>query len=935
DQNKIDSLLTNGGNHLRAGKFELAVKSFEESLSLAVEKSDKKIQMDCYQNLGLLFWNLGRIDESSESYSKALKIAQELNLSQTIKICESAVEINLLYLEGKDIQIKKPQESKEIFLKAIDIANAINSQAHKLKCLISMSRIYFASGNQEYLDLMEQALGIARRLNHKKETMKLLNSIGSFQAQNNPAYALTNIFDALKIAEEINLKDMIHRYSYNLGNMYLKFGDFQKSFEYLSRALNSAKEVQDNRRTASALISLGFLYDKKADISENKEDYDTALEFLNESLNLYRRDQNKDMELIVLNNIGHIHIALEKYSEALSYLNLGLEKVKTSEEEPSLGILLTNIGDIQLQLLNYEEAETLYLRALQIGEKLEFSSIIQGANFGLAKTSEELKKFDRSISYYLQAIKEIEDVRKKIVLDVNQSGYIYSKLEVYEHLVNLYFTLYSKVQEKEYGEEMFFAAEKGKARSFLDNLEESQISISKKVSDEYENKESDITNRISKKMEKLSDRNSLSSSDRELIEKELFEAEDEFSNLLNQMLLDKVDISNLVSPRPFNLNYLQERYLDSKTVLVEYFLGEKKSFLFFISKNILKIFELPSQSKIKDSIKAYLKVLTDPSQEIRIVRKASRRLYSELFMPLDDIMPEDVSNLIIIPDGILYYLPFETLLSPSQDKLNENDYLISRYAISYMPSASSLLFLDNKKMRKLAPKELLIFGAPDYSAHSSGHNDQENPMRMLYEIYENQGYQFLPLPYSRREIKKISGYFPKKKTDIFLRKEASEDSIKRLSLDDYRVIHFACHSFLDETFPMRSALVLALDENFKEDGFLKVREIYNLNMNAELIVLSACRTGQGKMEGSDGVLGLPRIFFYAGAQSVVSTLWGINDKSTVDFMDYFYQGLYEGKSKAQALQGAKIKMIKSKYSHPYYWGAFILNGEYRSTITLN
>ena len=199
-------------------------------------------------------------------------------------------------------------------------------------------------------------------------------------------------------------------------------------------------------------------------------------------------------------------------------------------------------------------------------------------------------------------------------------------------------------------------------------------------------------------------------------------------------------------------------------------------------------------------------------------------------------------------------------------------------------------------------------------------------MSLVYEIYRDQGYEFLPLVYSKKEIKKISGYFPKKKTDVFLEKEASEFAIKGLSLEDYKIIHFVCHSFLDETFPMRSALVMSQDEDFKEDGFLKVREIYNFNLNSELIVLSACFTGQGKLEGSEGVLGLPRIFFYAGAKSVVSTLWGIHDRATVDFMNYFYRNLSEGKDKAQALRAAKIDMLKSKYDHPYYWAAFQITG---------
>ena len=848
------------------------------------------------------------------------------------------MDINNLFSKGKEFQYKRQlKESNDCFQKAINLAKEIKSQAHELKCLRHMSQNYFTSKNPKFLDLNKQALKIAQNLNHKTESMKVLNNLGIYHAtQNNYAYALTNYFEALKIATEIHSKDRIRRYSSNLANIYLQFGDFQKSFKYLSDALSSAREEKNNIETASILNQFGILYEKKARISKNNNDYSKALEYFEVSLHLFETESKEDLEIMALNNIGNIYTALEKYSEALNYLRLGLERAKNSGEEQSFGMLLASIGDIQIELQDYSEAEIQYLQALQIGEKLESSAILRRANFGLAKTNEKLKKLDHAIPYYLKAIKEIEQVRSKLVLDVNESGYIHSKLNVYEHLLNLYFTLYSQESDSQYGAEMFLTAEKGKARSFLDNLEESKINISNKLSDEYEKKESEITKRISAFIEKISKGDNSSSRDMKLIEKELFQAEDDYTNLLNQMLLEKVNISKVISPKPFNLDYLQDRYLDPKTVLIEYSLGEDKSFVFFISKNVFKIFKLPSQSKIKDSIKAYLKVLTDPSIENYIVQKASRRLHLELFPPLDDIMPEDVTNLIIIPDGILYYLPFETLLSSPQDKLNGKNYLISRYAISYMPSASSLLFLDNKKINKPYPKELLLFGAPDYSRQSSSKlNDQENPMGMLYEIYENQGYQFLPLPYSKKELITISGYFPKKKTDIYLNKDANEITIKQLSLEDYRVIHFACHSFLDESFPMRSALVLSLDENFREDGFLKVREIYNFNLNSELVVLSACRTGKGKMEGSDGVLGLPRIFFYAGAKSVVSTLWGINDKSTVDFMRYFYELLSKGKDKAQALRMAKIRMLKSKYSHPYYWGAFILNGDYRSTITSN
>lgn len=930
-QDEMGSLFSNGKNHLREGNFDLAVQSFVDCLSLAVERDDREIQMECSMNLGLLSWNLDKIDESSDFYSRALKIAEELKLPQAIKICESAVKINDLFLKGKE---SNPLKSIEYFQRALDAAKEIKSQAHELKCLRLMSRNYRIPPSQEYLDLNAQALEIAQNLNHKTESLKTLSNIAAYHfSKNNYAYALTNYFEALKIATKIHSKVNIFIISSNLAIIYLKFGDFQKSSEYLSEALSAVKEVKDNPKTASTLNSMGILYEKKADIYKNKRDYYKALKYFEESWNLLEIEGKKNLQIMTLNNISNIYTALEQYPEALNFIRLAQERAENNGDEQSLGILLTNSGEIHLQLQDYKEAEKQYLQALRIGGKLESPSILQKANFGFAKIYEQQKEYNRAIFHYQEAIKEIEKVRIKLGLDVNQSGYIYSKLDVYEHLLNLLFTLYLQDPDKEYGEEMFLAAEKGKARSFLDNLEESQIDISENLSDEYEKRELEITNRISASIKKISKGSNSSSSDMELIKKELFQAEEDYTHLLNQMLAEKVNISKVISPMPFSLNYLQDRYLDPETVLIEYSLGEDKSFVFFVSKNIFKIFELPPHAEIKDSIKVYLRVLRDPTQENDIVQKSSQRLYLELFARLDEIMPKDVTNLIIIPDGILYYLPFETLVSSSLDKLNGNDYLISKYAISYMPSASSLLFLSDKKINKPYNKELLLFGAPDYSMQSSSkEDDQENPMAMLYEIYKNQDYQFLPLPYSKKELMVISDYFPQKKTDIYLNKDASENTIKNLSLGDYKIIHFACHSFLDETFPMRSALVLSLDEDFKEDGFLKVREIYNFDLNAELVVLSACRTGQGKLEGSDGVLGLPRIFFYAGAKSVVSTLWGINDKSTVDFMDYFYRGLSEGKSKAQALRMAKIKMMESTYSHPYYWGAFILNGDYRSTI---
>jgi CHAT domain-containing protein len=198
----------------------------------------------------------------------------------------------------------------------------------------------------------------------------------------------------------------------------------------------------------------------------------------------------------------------------------------------------------------------------------------------------------------------------------------------------------------------------------------------------------------------------------------------------------------------------------------------------------------------------------------------------------------------------------------------------------------------------------------------------------LLDLYEKSGFSFSPIPYSAKEVKEISKYFQPDKKDVYLKSEANEQTLKGLNLNSYRIVHFACHAFSDESYPLRSTLVFSLDGSGEEDGFFQVLEMYKLRLNADLTVLSACQTGKGKNIQNEGVLGLPRVFFYMGSRSVISTLWSIDDRATSQFMGYFYEYYGKGTGKAQALQAAKQRMMRTKYSHPFYWGAFILTGEY-------
>ena len=201
---------------------------------------------------------------------------------------------------------------------------------------------------------------------------------------------------------------------------------------------------------------------------------------------------------------------------------------------------------------------------------------------------------------------------------------------------------------------------------------------------------------------------------------------------------------------------------------------------------------------------------------------------------------------------------------------------------------------------------------------------------MAAEDYAERGFSFVRLPYTRDEVLAISNLFPLDQRHVYLGAEAREETVKSEKLDDFRFIHFATHSFLDEIRPGRSGILLSRAPQSLEDGILQMGEIMRLKMNADLVTLSACSTGLGKLVNGEGVLGLTRAFFYAGARNVAVLLWNVNDFATATLMVSFYRHLTRGVPESEALRQAKLSLLHSsqpRWHHPYFWAAFVIEGE--------
>jgi len=919
-----------GEEFLRKGDFQKSIESYEQSLEFAKKRSDKRNQVNCWIQLGLLYWNTGNLDKSIMFYNKAQLVAEEFDYSNEYSKSTYAIEINRLYQKGKaSSAINNFRESGRIFSRAVKMAKRNNCKYHELKCLRQLSLAYWDLNElHKFHSLNSKCLEISQKLNHKKEIGKAYNNIGLYYWKTNDySKALSYYQEALNIAMEMEDKNEISICMNNIGIIFKYLGFYTNASQFIQNSIDIEKENGNIEYLSMGLNNLGIISKRKAIISGDEMDYLTSLKHFKNCLEIVNEIGNINTEVKVLNNIGSVYLALNEYKNAIINLESGLVKSVRINNFEAASVILNNIGFAQLEMGRLAKAEDSFKQALDIGINKE---ALWEAYYGLGKCFESRNEFSLAIKNYKKAIDVIDHIRKGISVDIHKAGYSRDKLKVYESLVSLLFKLKNH-RSFDATNEIFHVIESAKARAFLESLGESKIDISNRLTEDLRRAEMEISNRVSSGIRRLMEED-LSQVQRKEILREVKNAEDEYLLLISKMRVEVPEVASLVSPMPCNLFQVQNQIIDENTALIEYFLGESQSFVFLITKKDRHLFELPGREKIRKSLKAYLKALSDQPKVAFKGLKGSERLCKEL-LPFLHKIPNTVENLVIVPDGTLYYLPFETLSLSTNGSLHLDNLLISKFKISYSPSSSSLLFLMRLKRDEILSKDLLAFGDPNYPNNGKllG-DDKTSPSLILKGLFHNEGFDLSPLPYSKKEVANISRFFTEKNKDIYTGDNASETTFKSISIEQYKIIHFACHGLLDEKIPLRSALVLSLSKDINEDGFLQVSEIYNLRIKSELVILSACQTARGRLENGEGVLGLPRIFFYAGARSVISTLWRIEDKSTARFMKSFYKYLTKGLDKSQSLRLAKIQMIKSGYSHPFYWAAFILNGEYSSVI---
>ena len=919
------------------GEFEKAIEVFDKSMKIAKDIHSPEKECNALIKLGLMYWNIGKLEISSQYYSEAKSIANTNNLKEIEEHCQNTLEIYSLYNQGKNHRSSnETQKSIDSFQKAINLSRLIKSKEHEVKCLRVLSSIYYykLSNLHKYYTLNQEALKIAQKLNHRKEEGRCLNNIGIYHKNlNNFSEALNHFGKALNIANELNNKNDESGILNNMANIYKKIGNYEKAIDFLSRSLVIDRELGDPTYIAIDLLNLGDIYRNKGLVTYNEEDLNMALRYFNDCLKIvkYAKQKKRKLDILnitevrVLNNLGSVHTDLGNYYQALDYFQNGFQKAEEIQDLESIGMILNNIGIVHFNQGNYEESTKYYQKAIDLAQELEGGQILWEAFFEIGNAYAKQNKIFEAVKNYKNSIRIIENIRSQIKLEELKASYLGTdkRIEAYHNLIHMLVALHKSDNRVGYDREAFDYLERAKARSFLDSLEVAQVDISLGINFKLINREKEIMKDISNIYNSLLTA-ALSSDEKDKLHRELTEKENELETLKREIRSKSPDYADLRYPEIISINDTQKQLLDSRTAFIAYTIGNQNSYGFAITKNNIKIFPIPAKSELQNLVTSHLHAITDKDSTDF---NPANQLFQTLVYPG---LNKRIKKIIFIPADILHFLPFETLIA----KKDQMHWLIKDYKIAYAPSITSYreIIQRKNKTKFRHASDILAFGDPDFGPMESNTNGDD----IFQNFYSSNAFNFYRLKYSGTEIERISSLFKQKRREIFVRESATEEQLKNLKLDDYKIIHFATHSLIDDKKPARSSIVLSLNDDTAEDGFVQMREIYNLKLNADLVTLSACQTGLGQFIRGEGIEGLNRAFFYAGSSSVLMSLWAVNDQATYQLMERFYSHLRSSKQIASSLRKAKLEMIASDtVSHPYYWAGFIVTGKSDQVVFAN
>jgi CHAT domain-containing protein/tetratricopeptide (TPR) repeat protein len=921
-----------GDTYQQLGSAHESQRAYLAALSLAEEAADRLLESEIRSDVGL---------------SQSLAADREGALEEALRQCQTALtgarqsggarqEAMALNCLGEvDYHQGHLERALEFYRQAEPVWNRLDDRRGQAETLLFQGYVYSDLSELDRAQTCyERAWSLWTSLGDNRGKAITLVADARLQQRRGENQAALNRFDeALALLQPMG--DAIWEGASLTGKaaVYEDMAETESALESWERALQLLENAGLRNYSIDVLMSLGETYLASGDD-------ETALSRFERALALADQLGNRRWRAFALRHIGVVYLVRRLPRQAQQYSERSLDTQRSLEDRKLEGRTRADVGEAHYLLGRHGLARPLFEEALSLGRAAGDRVGEARALFGLGRASIGLDDLEAARKYIERSLKMAESLRTEVESRDLRASY-FASVQPYHLLhMDVLMRLHKRHPREGLAAAAFEASERARARSLLDSLTEAGVDLRQGVDPDLLRNEQ-IAKRAfddwAERQRRLSSAPG-SKAGAAAFADEYRDLERRYDQVQAEIRSKSPRYAALVQPQPVGLKEVQKQVLDAETLLLEYALGEERSYLWAVSSKDQASYELAPRAEIEraarrvyERLTARLTVTGDQRDRRQRVEQADAEYWQEAGR-LGEILLGPVAKrmagkrILVVSDGALQYLPFAALPVPGGG--NEPVPMFVEHEIVSLPSASVLAVLRREtKDRKPPGKAIAVLADPVFEpddprlpATGGGAGRSGRP-------------GFARLAATRQEADAIVAMAPGGTTLRAIDFDASRATAMSPDLAQYRIVHFATHGVFDNENPGLSAVILSMFDQRGQarDGFLRLHDIYGLRLPAELVVLSACNTALGKQVRGEGLVGIVRGFMYAGAKRVVASLWKVDDEATGELMSRFYLAvLRENQSPAAALRQAQLALWRqNRWRPPFYWAAFVLQGEWR------
>jgi CHAT domain-containing protein/uncharacterized protein HemY len=924
--------------------------------------------------VGRLQLRLNLPEEALATYRNVLKLLDHAP--------EPSAEVDSLNgSAGVYAHLNQCDHAQPLLKRALSLSKQTGYVAGRAEALLTISDCENHADHVQALKTARESLALWQSEDRKWGAARAQLAIGDYQLEQNDLNEAEKSYKAsLQLCQELNIPDGQAEALIALGFVEYRRGAWQDSMTFLAKAQAMLDEKAEPYKMGQVTASIG-----EAFIESGMPE--TAIPKLQQAAEYFRITRNPASVIVVSWDIGGAYYSLGRYPESVSTLQGALADAESIKDLPLtamchdyLGRTYAAMNERDVALRHFQSALLIFLRVgarmeaartrALIGQIYQQQGKFEKARDGYHKALETFRTLSDKINqsatlyalghlaliendldaaekYLQQSIDATEEIRRVSTSRDLTAAFSASVHDRYESYIDCLMRKHQMHLTQGLDQRAFETSELARARSLVELLRATETNAAPGLDSELAERERLVRQSLRVKEDYRVTLLARTTRKEELkaLDLETAGLENELQQI-NEIIKARYPSYNaIIRPGAWTVRQIQEQVIaDDQTVLLEYSLGAEKSYVWAITHTGVTSYELPAQAQITEAAQTVYQLLKgEPgADDANGLANALQRLGSMVLSPVAAELNKQ--RIIVVADGALNYIPFQILPSPSAN----NEPLVSSYEVVNAPSASILGQLQQEAAHRQTPAHVLAaFGDPIFASNYAQRKDADDGEQTLLaqrqpavRDIEPSGDSFdpatlEPLFFTKRELanlREVAGA----ETFVATGFDASREKLESADLSKYAILHFATHGILDPKRPEKSGIVLSMvDRNGQpQDGFVGLQQIYGLRAPVNLVVLSACRTGLGKEVRGEGLIGLTRGFMYAGASSVMASLWKVDDKATAELMKRFYTNMLQrGMTPTAALRSAQNSIRQEpQWRAPYYWAAFTIQGEYRQVI---